>query len=189
MNNSKQIKMESPARIKELNPKDTLRRIGLGENDVICDIGAGTGIFTMAAAQITNNKIYALEIDDEMLKIIDEKAKSHGASNIEIMKVKDNKFDLADHTVDLALMVTVLHEIENKEVFLKEIKRLVKNNGRIMVIEFHKQETPMGPPVPHRISKDEVKKAIGESGFRVAKDFDLGDDFFCLLFNAEANLI
>ncbi|HYE67047.1 MAG TPA: methyltransferase domain-containing protein, partial [Anaerovoracaceae bacterium] len=113
MNNSKQMRMENPLRIAELNPLETLIRIGLGENDTVCDIGAGSGIFTIPAAQITKNKVYALEIDDEMLEVIGEKMKNLSLSNIELVKVNGDKFPIEDQTVDFTLMVTVFHEIEN----------------------------------------------------------------------------
>ena len=182
MNRSKQVRMENPIRIAELDPSGTLRRIGVSENDVICDIGAGSGIFTIPAAQITKNRVYALEIDDEMLEVIGEKTKSLGLSNIELMKVIDDKFPIEDHTVDFTLIVTVFHEIENKQVFLSEIKRMLKNDVKIMVIEFYKRETPMGPPVDHRIDESEVKKDFGEFGFTVSEKFDLGDNFYCFIF-------
>lgn len=182
MNHSKQVRMENPIRVAELDPIGTLRRIGISENDMICDVGAGSGIFTIPAAQITKNKVYALEIDDEMLEVIGEKTKSLGLSNIERMKVSGDTFPIEDHTVDFALMVTVFHEIENKPVFLSETKRMLKNDGKIMVIEFHKRETPMGPPTEHRIEESEVKKYFGEFGFSVAENFDLGDNFYCFIF-------
>jgi len=55
--NHKQIELENPERLAELSPKDTLMRIGLGEKDIICDIGAGSGIFTIPAAGITKNTL------------------------------------------------------------------------------------------------------------------------------------
>jgi len=66
---NKQMKFENPVRIKELKPIETLIRIGLKENHVVCDIGAGSGIFTIPASMITKNKVYALEINDAMLSI------------------------------------------------------------------------------------------------------------------------
>jgi len=60
----KQNKLENLESIAELSPKETLLRIGLGEQDIICDIGAGSGIFTIPAARITKNTAFALEIND-----------------------------------------------------------------------------------------------------------------------------
>jgi ubiquinone/menaquinone biosynthesis C-methylase UbiE len=180
--NHKQNKLENPLRIEELNPKETLKRIGLQEKDVVCDIGAGSGIFTIPAAMMTGKTVYALEISAEMLSIIEDKMKQEALENIELVKVDNSHFDVEGHSIDLALMVTVLHEIEEKNVFLQEVKRLMKASGKIAVIEFHKRETPMGPPVSHRMGKEEVKETLHNIGFVVQNDLDLGDNYYCLVF-------
>lgn len=181
MSQLKQMKLENPTRVSELDPNKTLERIGIGPNDTICDIGAGSGIFTIPAAYLTQ-RVYALETDDEMLEIISEKAKKEGLTNIDLLKVQNDRLPLEGNAVDIVLLITVLHEIENKAIFLKEIKRVLKTNGRILVIEFHKRQTPVGPPVPHRIAGEVVKKAMGEAGILLLDEFNLGDNFYCLVF-------
>ena len=179
---SMQSKLENPIRLAELNPEDTLRKIGLRDNQIVCDIGAGSGIFTIPAAQITRKKVYAVDINDEMLSIISGKASAEGITNIELIKVKDDHYQIMDHSIDIALMVTVLHEINNPSVFLAEIKRILKNNGKIAVIEFHKRETQMGPPIEHRLGKDELKEMLRAIGFIVQEKFDLGNNLYCMVF-------
>jgi len=82
----------------------------------------------------------------------------------------------------VVLTVTVLHEIKNKSALLEEVNKLINENGKIAVIEFYKRDTPMGPPTAHRISKDEAKDILANIGFIVLKDFDLGENFYCLIF-------
>lgn len=183
--NRKIAKLEDPERLKELNPAGTLMRIGLGEHDVVCDIGAGTGIFTIPAAKITDNLVFALETDDEMLEVIAQKAGNEGLLNIRTLKVADSQFGINEKTADLVILVTVLHEIENKTAFLQEISRIVKCNGRLAVIEFHKRQTPVGPPIVPRISQDEVMKLGSECGFVRSDEFNLGSNLYCIVFNAE----
>jgi ubiquinone/menaquinone biosynthesis C-methylase UbiE len=180
--NNNQIKLENPVRLEELSPTNTLKIIGLQENHILCDIGAGSGIFTIPAARITRKEVFALDINDEMLSIISQKAAAEGITNIKLIKVKDDHFEIMDHSIDIALLVTVLHEIQNPAVFLTETKRILKNNGKIAVIEFHKRDTPMGPPIGHRIGKDEVIDQLKSIDFIVHKDFDLGDNLYCLIF-------
>lgn len=179
---NKKLKLENPARIAELKPVETLKKIGLKEDSVVCDIGAGTGIFTIPAASITKKMVYALDIDDEMLSTIEQKSKDKTIKNIELIKVNGNQFEVKDKIADIILLVTVFHEIENKEVFLGELKRILNNLGKIAVIEFHKRATPMGPPVDHRIANEEVKRLFTKYGFSVNQDFDLGENFYCSVF-------
>ena len=184
--NAKQMKLENPLRLEELKMEETLKKIGLEEDKVLCDIGAGSGIFTIPGAKITKETVYALDINDEMLSIIAEKAKTEGIDNIKLIKVEDEHFNLTDHAADIVLMVTVLHEISNTTVFLEEVKRILKDKGRIAVIEFHKRRTSMGPPPEQRLGSDEVSAKLTNTGFKVDKEFDLGDNYYCLVFTAES---
>jgi len=179
--NEKQIKLERPERLEELNPTETLRNIGLTENHIVCDIGAGSGIFTIPAARI-GKKVYALEISDEMLMIIREKVNRESISNIEFIKVDDAGFDVEDKTADIALLVTVLHGIPEKTAFLHEVKRILKDTGRLAVLEFHKRETPMGPAVERRLGKEDVIDVLKDVGLVESFYFDLGENFYCLVF-------
>lgn len=180
--NGKHMKFENPIRLKELDPERTLKKIGLQENSVFCDIGAGSGIFTLPAAVLTRNRVYALEISDEMIAIIKERASAMGLNNIETVQVNPDNFNVEDQCADIALMVTVLHEIDNKSVFLNNVKKLLKNDGKAVVIEFHKKATSLGPPEEHRIGRDDVLAEMNEAGFEVLEDFDLGENFYCMIF-------
>lgn len=181
MNNIK--KLENFERVYELNPIDTLKRIGLQNGNTVCDIGAGTGIFTLAASRMTENKVYALEIDCEMLSLIRERAKSEGIHNIELVKVENESLNIESNSIDLALIVTVLHEIKNKPTFLTEVLRMLKPNGNVAIIEFHKRDTPMGPPIDHRIACGELSQLLRKYGFNKKCEFDLGQNFYCATFN------
>lgn len=178
----KHKRFENPERVRELNPEGTLKRIGMGKNSVFCDIGAGTGVFTVPAALLTKNTVYALELNEELIAVIREKASRSRLPNIEAIKVGSEPSGPRDHSVDIALMATVLHEISDQSGFLENVRRMLKEDGRAAVIEFHKRKTPMGPPTAHRMGREEVIKAMRKSGFQLFDDFDLGENFYCLVF-------
>jgi len=138
MNDNKISKYENPIRIAELNPKNTLIRAGFGEGMILCDLGAGTGIFSFLATQISNNDIYALELSDGMIDILKSRAIERKIDNLKILKVNSPILPLGNSICDMAIMVTVFHEIEDKNSILNEIKRILKDNGKLMIIEFHK---------------------------------------------------
>lgn len=177
-------KLENPDRIQELNPVQTLSRIGLRDGLTVADIGAGSGVFALPAAQITSGKVYVLEISDEMLEHIAGKAKNQNIANIELIKVAGVHLNVADHTVDIALMVTVMHELPDCGSMLAEVKRILKEAGRLAVIEFHKRDTPMGPPIQRRMDQDELADYVQKSGFTLADSFELGENMYCLVFEA-----
>lgn len=174
MNKHKTAKLENPDRVHELNPEATLKRAGFKESMILCDIGAGTGIFSFPAAQMSSNDIYALEASDTMLDLLQERK----VKNLQIRKVDSPVLPLADSICDMALLVTVLHEIEDKPMMLKEIKRILKAKGKLLIIEFHKRSTPMGPPVGQRIAQEVMVELCSKEGFATVDEFSLGGNFY-----------
>lgn len=182
MNDSKISKFENPVRMAELDPKNTLIKAGFKENMALCDIGAGTGIFSFAAAQISHNDVYALEISDSMIELLEKRKVERKTQNLKIMKVDSTTLPLDSGIFDMAIMVTVLHELEDKYSMLNEIKRILKVNGKLLIIEFHKEKTPMGPPVDHRISEEQAEEICNSNDFKTIDKFSLGENFYSILF-------
>lgn len=169
-------KLENPKRITELNPKETLIKIGLSDRSTFCDIGAGTGVFTYAAAEITAKDIYAVEISGEMREIL--RLKNNGQNVI----IEDSAQNVPTDSCDVVLLCTVLHELDNIPDMMGEIRRILKHDGVLAIIEFHKEATPMGPPVDHRISESETVETLMKNEFVKINRFKLGDNFYCLIF-------
>ncbi len=177
-------KLENSIRLAELDPENTLIKAGLKEDMVLCDIGAGSGVFSFAAAQISSKDIYALEISDDMIQLLKSRIAENNIQNLIIRKVETDKLPLESGFCDMAIMVTVLHEIDRKESMMQEIKRILKENGKLVVIEFHKGKTPMGAPPDHRISEEAVLELGKTNGFKFMEKILLGDNFYCLIFES-----
>ncbi len=169
-------KLENPKRVEELSPVKTLKQIGITKYSTFCDIGAGTGIFTYAAVNMTKGNVYSVEISEAMRKIL------HAKNGAGVVIIEDSIQNVPDNVCDVTLLCTVLHELNNIPEMIREIKRIVKTEGILAVIEFHKTETPMGPPVTHRISEQETIDILAENRFTQISQFRLGDNFYCLVF-------
>jgi ubiquinone/menaquinone biosynthesis C-methylase UbiE len=181
-------KFESKKRLKELNPYETLLEIGLEKDHVFCDIGAGTGIFSFAASGITSNHIYAVEIADEMIELLMKRKSEGGVDQLEVIKSSDPSLSIKENSVDRVLLSTVFHELEEPSEMLGSIKKIMKSNGLLAIIEFHKEETPMGPPVNHRISKSELEKICLNNNFTKVKIIDLGENLYLSIFHANKKI-
>jgi ubiquinone/menaquinone biosynthesis C-methylase UbiE len=175
-------KFENPVRLAELNPQQTLVKLGFKEGMQLCDIGAGTGIFSFEAAKLTSEKIYALDISSDMLAIIAQRCTERGINHIVPLQVASGTFPVPSASCNLALLVTVFHEVENKEEMLKEIARLLKPTGQLAIIEFHKRQTPMGPPVSGRLGEEDVMTICTSVGFKTSSKLTLGENFYGLTF-------
>jgi ubiquinone/menaquinone biosynthesis C-methylase UbiE len=182
MNPEKIKRLENPVRIAELDPANTLIKAGFQKTMTLCDIGAGSGIFSFPAGKLTGGDVYALEISDEMIRLLESRAEEHNISNLKIKKVESEILPVDSSTCDMAVMVTVLHELEDKPGMLHEIKRILKEKGKLLVIEFHKGQTPMGPPSDHRISQEEAEEICNKNGFQTIDAFSLGDNYYGIVF-------
>lgn len=174
-------KLESPNRINELKPIETLEKLGFTEGMTLCDIGSGTGLFSIPAANISKNNIYALDISQDMIDYLNNKKNELSLESLIPIKVDGDKLPLENNTVDLVLIITVLHEVNNMELTLKEIKRILKKSGKAYIVEFYKKETSFGPPLDIRIdSKDLINLCI-EVGFTSIEEIKISDNLYGIL--------
>ena len=180
---NKLLKLENPERVNELSPETTLRRIGLRADDVFCDIGAGSGLFVLPAAKMTSGDVYALEIDEDMLTLIRERADAQGLYHLHTVAVRDGNFGLPPGTADIVLLATVLHEIEDQRSFLADIYSLLKAGGRLAVIEFRAGHTPFGPSPERRMSRERIEEIVCAAGFAYSDFFTLGPNFIAFAFS------
>lgn len=182
MNYEKIEKFESDDRLKELRPRETLKRVGFEEGMALCDIGAGTGIFSIPASEISREDIYALEKSDDMIEILEARMEEREIKNLKVEKVESHILPVADNICDLTILITVLHHIEDKKTMVDEIKRISKDQARILIVEFHKKESDIGPPIETRISKEELEEFARDNGLEIAESFDLGENLYAYVF-------
>ena len=183
MKHQNPMKFENEKRLKELDIINSLKKAGINEKDTICDYGAGTGVFTLEASKLTKGMIYALDMDPSMLSIIEEKAKD--IHNIKTIQVEEDKIKLESNSIDLFIIVTVIHEIKEVPEFIKEVRRVLKPFGRVLVIDFHKKDTPMGPPADHRMSEYQAARHFFREDIVMKKQWNLGENLYLLLMEKE----
>ncbi len=144
--------LESENRKRLLPAEEILATIGIKEGDTLIDFGCGIGYFSIPAAKLVGEqgKVIAIDISDEMISELEKR--SEGFRNLDIVKSDD----ISGFKGDIILLVTVLHEVDNAKKFIERCFDALNPQGRIIIIDWQKKETTMGPPISHRISKDEV---------------------------------
>lgn len=175
-------KMESPKRLAELDPINTLKKAGLKTPMTVLDIGAGTGVFAIPAASITSGCVYAVDLSADMLAVLREKVTSANVDNIAILQCDAAHMPLEAETIDMVVLVTVLHEIENPTDFLGDLRTYLKDDGRVLVVEFIDRPTPMGPPLGERIGSSALQTLFEEKGYALDKSFLLGENLYASVF-------
>ncbi|CUS77514.1 Methyltransferase domain-containing protein [Candidatus Kryptonium thompsonii] len=168
----------SEERRKILPPEEILKSCGLEEGMTMVDVGCGNGYFTIPASKIVGDKgkIYAIDIQEEMINQL--KLNDLPENVIPILAKSEHKFPLEDKISDFTFLAFVTHENENIEMFLDEIKRITKDNGRIVILEWKKQHEEMGPPYEERISQDELISLLKKVGLSIIEYADVNQSHY-----------
>ena len=153
-------KLESEERRKLLPANEILREAGVANGETVVDFGCGIGYFTIPALDIVgeNGKVIAIDLSKERLEEL--KRRANGRKNLEIVNA-DSMDGIS--RADVILAITVLHEIDGQREFVSKCMASLNPNGRLVVIDWAKKKTSMGPPIEHRIGKEEVIKMAGKS--------------------------
>jgi ubiquinone/menaquinone biosynthesis C-methylase UbiE len=165
-----------------LNPPKVLEKLNLQKNLVAADFGSGSGGWAIPLAKILEEgKVYAIDILTEPLSALSSKIKAQKLFNIEIVRGDVEKGTrLLRESCDLVLMTNLLFECEEKEKVFEEAKRVLRKNGKILVVDW-KEKSPFGPE--KKVSPEEVKKIALKLGFKLEMQFEAGPQHYGLLFS------
>jgi ubiquinone/menaquinone biosynthesis C-methylase UbiE len=163
-----------------LNPFRVLERAGIRERMRVADIGCGAlGHFVFPAAQLVGpkGKVFAVDILKEALEILERRAKDDQYTNIEYVWSDVDVYratHIPEGEMDLTLLVNVLFLSENRSHLVKELARLTKRGGRMVVVDWKAQATGIGPSSSKRLAPDEVKMLFSVPEFRLEDAFEAG---------------
>ena len=132
------------------------------------DIGCGPGYFTLPVAERVrpDGKVYALDIAPEMLEACRRRAEEQGLEKVIVtLQNGERELPLEDGSVDGAWLANVFHELEAPVEFLQEIRRILRPQGKLIVIDWKPIGMEMGPPLEHRVPLEAVRDALETAGF------------------------
>ncbi|MDH4163577.1 MAG: methyltransferase domain-containing protein [Nitrospirota bacterium] len=163
-------KLNNPERFDRENPDVIWKELGLKEPRVLIDIGAGTGFFAIPFARKSPAiMIYACDLQQEMLDWLEAHIPEDFRNRVKPFKMEESEVSLPDNIADLVYMINLHHELEDRDAMMKEAFRLLKPGGTVMVMDWKKEDMPMGPPVTIRITAEEIVGDIEKAGFREVK--------------------
>lgn len=157
------------------DPVKNLKILRLRENDIVADLGAGTGFYSVALGHmVPKGKVYAIEIIKDFLATIKNKIKEAHLNNVEILWgdiEKKGGTKLQDNIVDVVIASNILSHVEDKEQLVLEIKRILKQNGRVLLIDW-REGSAVGAKVI--IPKNKAYDMFEKKGFVLERDIDAG---------------
>ncbi len=166
----KLAKLNDPRRLEFLDPDLMWRTLDLESPDVLIDIGAGTGFFaSIFSGKLKDGKVYACDILDVMIEWMKENLPAKSKGKVVPVRMEESSVPLPDSMADLVYMINLHHELDEPMKVLGEAFRLLKGKGRLMVVDWKKEETPEGPPIEIRLTEDAVEDQMRTCGFKGIK--------------------
>jgi ubiquinone/menaquinone biosynthesis C-methylase UbiE len=160
--------------------------LNLPQGVVFLDAGCGDGYFSIEASLRLGkeSKIIAIDVHEESLEKLEKEIKDKGIENIEILTADITKrLPLEDESVDVYFMSNVLHGFDEEErhKVIEEAKRILKKKGKIVIIEFKKEATSIGPPLEIRISEEKLSQLLEKYNFKLEKTYEISPyNYLCV---------
>lgn len=177
--------LEDPKRDAYQKPQEVMQALALKEGEIVADVGAGSGYFTMRLAHHVGptGRVYAVDISPDMIRHLHRRVRDAGFLNVSpILAPPDDP--LLPQAVDRFLIVDVWHHVEDQTGFLAKMKKLLKPGGQVVMIDFQKRELPVGPPVAMKIAREDLLKQMTANGFQLAAEHTFLPYQYFLVFTA-----
>ncbi|MGZ3820800.1 MAG: class I SAM-dependent methyltransferase, partial [Mucilaginibacter sp.] len=163
--------LERNSREVEENANVAIMKLPVAANSVVADIGAGTGYYTFKIYQkVSKGKVYAVEIQDDAVTYLKNKAGQLNAENVTVIKGKENSPELPENSIDLAMMVDVYHELSFPHEMLQSIRKSLKPKGKLLLLEFRAEDPRVDIKPLHKMSVKQANKELTANGFHLVQD-------------------
>ena len=170
-----------PERAEMLDPFVILSFCPIGLNDSVADIGCGPGYFTLPLAKaLVNGKVYALDIDEEMVAACRERMDQARLGNVETLTCSEFEFPIEKGTLDGLFMAFVVQHGADKPRLLRAVRELLQPRGWCSVLEWYRKETETGPPLERRVDPGDLENLAREAGFRPTGWRDLNGEHYLM---------
>ncbi len=173
-----------------LRPEDVIERFQLGEGTTVADLGVGTGVYTLAAAEAVGEHgvVYGCDVSKELLNSVSATAKKKGFSNLHTIWTdleEEHGTTLADASVDAVIATNILFQIEHKERFVKEIVRILKPAGKVLIVDWSDSFGGVGPHAGSVVRRTVVQSLAEGVGLQFQKDIDAGSHHYGMIFRKQ----
>lgn len=163
--------LERPEREREEDPARLLEALELREGEIVADVGAGSGYHTFRIAPLVGlrGRVFAVDVQPEMVGVLRQKARALGASNVEIVLGAPQDPKLPEGTAHLALLVDVYHEFAWPYEMMRALRRALRPGGRVVVVEFRKEDPRVPIKEVHKMSEEQIRREMAAVGLRWRK--------------------
>jgi len=169
------------------NPKENIEQFGLSDGMIVADLGAGSGFYALEAGRAVApmGKVYAVDIQKDLLDRLKNEAHHARVNNVEIISGDVEKIGgtkIREGSVDRVIAANILFMLADKKNFVGEIKRILKNRGTVLLVDWAGSFSQMGPHPDHVVYKDKAVQLFVDAGFKVEKEIRAGSHHYGIVF-------
>lgn len=165
-------RLEGAERAAWQKPDEVVAALGLRPGDTAGEIGAGPGYFALRLARAVGpaGRVLAAEAHPRMLALLQQRAAAAGLANVVPLAAEADDPRLPDRSCDLVLLVNAFHHFPDPAAYLRRVAGVLRPGGRIVNVDFHERELPVGPPPERKLSREAFLALAGEAGLRLASE-------------------
>jgi ubiquinone/menaquinone biosynthesis C-methylase UbiE len=170
------------------DPRNNIEQLMLSDGAVVADFGAGSGFYSIEAAKAVapRGKVYAVDAQRELLSRLKKEAARQGAHNIEVLAGDLERLGgsrIKENSCDAVIASNILFMISDKKSFLNEAKRILKKDGRLLLVDWAASFSQTGPHADHVIYKDDAVKLALSVGFELDREIHAGSHHYGIIFH------
>ena len=180
-------RMEDPMREAYQKPREVVSALKIEESEVIADIGAGSGYFTFRLAEAAGAKgrVYAVDVSPDMIVHLNRRIRDLNVKNVVTKLSAPDDPLLGDASVNRVLICDTWHHIGSHDKYLALLKKILKPGGQVVMIDFKKIKTPVGPPMEMRIDRDDLVREMEANGFQLETEHTFLEYQYFLVFKVK----
>jgi ubiquinone/menaquinone biosynthesis C-methylase UbiE len=176
-------RLEDPGRARWQRPARLVRALGLRSGQTVAEIGAGSGYLArrLARAVGPRGRVYAVDAEPRMLPVLIERLRRARIANVTPVLGRDADPLLPERSCDVVLVVNTYHHFPGGPRYLRRLRRLLRPGGRLVNVDFHRRETPVGPPLERRVSREAFLRDARRAGLRLVREATFLPYQYCLV--------
>ncbi len=176
-------KLEDPARDDWQMPDRVVAALGLRRGQTVADIGGGPGYWALRLARKVGStgRVFAVDVEPRLLEVLGERLTKHRVGNVTPVLGRPGDPLLPVASCDLILLVNAYHHFPDGPAYLRRLRGALRRGGRIVNVDFHKRETPVGPPVEHRVTREAFLAGARRAGLVPAAEHDFLPHQYCVV--------
>lgn len=171
------------------DPQKNIEQFHVDPGMKVVDLGSGSGFYSMACASVVgeSGRVIAVDINRELLSKLKKEAEAAGFTNLDIVWGDIDEpggSTLAKGFADRVLLTNTLFQVENRENVIKETRRILKDKGRLLVVDWSESFGGLGPQPADVVAKEDVEKMCSDNGFTVEREIRTGEHHYGIIFKA-----